>query len=703
MATREQAEQYLARALGTAQAQFREGQWEAIDALVNQRQKLLVVQRTGWGKSSVYFIATALLRTAGAGPTIIVSPLLALMRNQIEAAQRLGVRAATINSSNKEQWGQVKQQLVANLVDVLLVSPERFANDEFSEEVLLPLAQQLGMFVVDEAHCISDWGHDFRPDYRRLVNVLRRMPPNLSILGTTATANDRVIADISTQLGNVNVQRGSLMRESLSLQTTRLRNNAARLAWLAHQIPQLPGSGIVYVLTIRDALQVSLWLQINGIVADAYYGKAEGPNGEDPNVWRVQLEDRLQRNDLKVLVATTALGMGYDKPDLGFVIHYQAPGSVVGYYQQVGRAGRGIDQAFGILLAGDEDARIHEFFRRGAFPDERTVSAILGALEQADGLTERCIERSINNRSKKIEQALKYLSVENPAPVLKHEKKWVRTPVRYQLDHERISYLTEIREQEWQEIQGYIDAPQCKMQFLAEVLDDPNPHLCGKCSVCLGYPVVPEDFPHELGVNAAQFLRHSEFLLECKKQIAPGAFPEYGFNFAGAGNIPNHLRAETGRVLSRWGDAGWGKVVAEGKQAGRFGDELVEAVTEMIQQSWRPEPTPAWVTCIPSRNHPELVPDFTRRLAQRLGLPFLLVITKLRDNEQQKFQQNRYHQCSNLDGVFGVNGQLPVGPVLLVDDMVDSAWTLTVASILLRQAGCPVVLPMALAATSDGD
>lgn len=700
MATQAQAQTLLQRALAQPQARFREGQWEAIDALVNHRRKLLVVQRTGWGKSSVYFIATRLLRDAGAGPTILVSPLLALMRNQIEAAQRLGVRASTINSSNTDQWPQVIQQVRADRVDVLLVSPERFANDRFGEEVLLPLAQNLGLFVVDEAHCISDWGHDFRPDYRRLVNVLSRMPPNLPILGTTATANDRVIGDIVAQLGNVQVQRGSLMRESLALQTTRLGDQGARLAWLAHHLPQLPGSGIVYVLTQRDALQVARWLKENGISAEAYFSGATGPNGEDSNAWRELLEERLQRNQLKALVATTALGMGYDKPDLGFVVHYQSPGSIVGYYQQVGRAGRGIEHALGILLAGEEDGKIHDYFRRSAFPDARLVSGLLEALEGADGLSERDLEQRLNARHGQIGQALKYLSVENPAPVIRQDGRWVRTPVAYRLNMGNIRRLTGIREREWQDMQAYVDTASCKMEFLARVLDDPAPAPCGKCAWCLGRPVVAETFPQELGIKAAWFLRHSEFPLQCAKQIAAGAFPVYGFGF---GNIPQNLRAETGRVLSRWGDAGWGQVVEAGKQAGRFADELVEAMVQMISERWRPQPTPAWVTCIPSRKHPDLVPDFSRRLAQKLGLPFQPVIAKVRDNPPQKFQQNRYHQCNNLDGVFGIAAALPPGPALLVDDMVDSSWTLTVATILLRQAGCPAVFPVALASTSAGD
>ncbi len=349
---KQDAEKLLQDAIGNPSATFRDGQWEAIDALVNQRKKMLVVQRTGWGKSSVYFIATRLLRNQGYGPTIIVSPLLALMRNQVDAARRLGINAITINSTNQNQYQSLRHQVTSNQADCLLISPEKMANEEFVEQVLQPVLHNVGLMVVDEAHCISDWGHDFRPDYRRLLNILRQMPPNMPVLGTTATANDRVIEDVVEQLGNIEVLRGTLVRESLSLQTLTLPDQPSRLAWLAEVIPQLDGSGIVYVLTKRDAEQVRDWLVSRGIDARAYYSGVEHPDFYDKDKYREYLEDQLLSNRLKVLVATTALGMGYDKPDLTFVIHYQAPGSIVAYYQQVGRAGRGIDHSVGVLLSG---------------------------------------------------------------------------------------------------------------------------------------------------------------------------------------------------------------------------------------------------------------------------------------------------------------------------------------------------------------
>lgn len=699
-----QAQQLLQTALANPAAEFRDGQWEAIDALVNHRQKLLVVQRTGWGKSSVYFISTKIFRDRGFGPTIIVSPLLALMRNQIESAQRLGIVAETMNSTNTANWQAVTQRILNNQIDCLLISPERLANDTFIETVLQPVADRIALMVVDEAHCISDWGHDFRPDYRRIVNILRQFPANTPVLGTTATANNRVIDDIQVQLGDIQIHRGPLSRESLALQSLVLPDQASRLAWLVQVIPTLPGTGIVYTLTVRDAEQVAEWLNANGIDAKAYHGSVEDDGFENSNIYRQHLEELLLNNQLKVLVATNALGMGYDKPDLSFVMHYQAPGSIVDYYQQVGRAGRGIDHAVGVLMSGVEDQDIHEFFRDSAFPSEAQVNEILQVLEQCDGLSLRSIEEQTNLRHGQIEKVLKLLSVENPAPVLKDGSRWVRTPVHYQMDRVRIAHLTGQRVQEWEEVQGYLTDIGCKMTFLRRALDDLDSTPCGKCSSCLGHPVINTPVDAALAHRAGTFLKHAEMVIQPRKQVAPSnaeaarAFPIY--------QLPRRLGAlasQPGRVLSRWGDAGWGRNVADNKHSGSFSDELVEAMAEMIQNRWQPNPAPTWVCCVPSLNHPKLVPNFARRLAERLGLPFLDVVVKVQQNEAQKGQQNSFHQCRNLDGAFAVT-QLNHGqPVLLVDDIVDSGWTLTVIAALLQQAGSGVVYPVALASSSVKD
>ena len=689
---REQAEKLLQIAVGNSDARFRAGQWEAIDALSNRKAKLLLVQRTGWGKSAVYFVTTRIFRNAGRGPTIIVSPLLALMRNQVEAAQRLGICAASIDSSNRDDWDATIQDVIDDQIDALLITPERLANEDFRQSTLMKIADHIGLLVVDEAHCISDWGHDFRPDYRRLTNVLRMLPHNMPVLGTTATANDRVIGDIKVQLADFQIQRGPLSRRSLSLQTMRLDNQASRLAWLVQSIPQIPNSGIVYVLTKRDAEQVAFWLSRHRISVRAYHADI---NHDE----RRRLEDMLTDNEIKVLVATTALGMGYDKPDLSFVIHYQAPSSVVAYYQQVGRAGRAISSAVGILLAGSEDEQIHEYFRRTAFPPERAVEGVLDALEDSDGQSIAELQNQLNMRQSQIEKVLKVLSVEAPAPVIKVGSKWHRTATGFELDRQRIHRLSGQREREWQEFQEYVDTDDCLMEYLGRMLDDPAVGRCGKCANCMGKPVIATAVEHALEVEAVRFLRRAELPFEPRKSIRKGVLPTYGFP---NDRLGSELWASEGRILSQWGDAGWGALVAADKEAGYFRDELVHAVAEMIRERWQPDPPAKWVACVPSLRCPALVPDFARRLASTLQLPFRDVIQKVRDCPPQKQQENTFHQCRNLDGAFKVVGGVPASPVLLVDDVVDSRWTMTVLAALLRHSGSGLVYPIGLASASTG-
>jgi ATP-dependent DNA helicase RecQ len=694
MASREQALQHLRQAMASSDAGFRDGQWEAIDHIVNQRGKVLCIQRTGWGKSMVYFVAAKLMRAQGAGVTLIISPLLALMRNQIEAAQRLGLRALTVNSTNRDEWARVRHDLLDDRVDLLLISPERLANDEFVAGTLQPIAARIGLLVVDEAHCISDWGHDFRPDYRRIGQVLARLPDNIAVLATTATANRRVEQDVAAQLGaGVVCQRGPLLRDSLSLQAMRMPGPAERLAWLADQLPALPGSGIVYTLTTRDADRVAEWLQLNGIDAQAYHaGKTDDE--------RQALEQALLGNRIKCLVATTALGMGYDKPDLTFVVHYQTPGNVVAYYQQVGRAGRAIAQAHGVLLSGEEEDDINDYFRDTAFPPEWQVERILSALAEADdGMGLREIEHAVNLRPSQIEKVLKLLVVEPLSPVMRVDGAWYRTPHAFQLDRARIAHLTHQREAEWAQMKQYLAGERCLMQFLAEALDDPGAAACGRCPVCLGRPVLPVDVQRPTLIAAQRFVRHSETVLELKRQWDLGALERYRAAFGWSKqNIPLPLRGEPGRVLSRWNEPVWGEAVARGRAQGRFDDELVAAAADMIRHRWQEAAALKWVTCIPSLRHAELVPSFAQRLAEALELPFKPVLRKTRETASQRDMDNRFHQCHNLDGAFEVQAEEGLrAPVLLVDDIVDSAWTLTLAAALLREAGAGAVFPFALA------
>ena len=683
---------WLREALDSRDADFRPGQWEAIDAVVNRGGRHLLVQRTGWGKSIVYFLATRCLREDGLGPTLLVSPLLALMRNQLVQAARAGLRCETINSTNSDAWGPVLQDFVEDRVDILLISPERLANERFREEALLPTARGIGMLVVDEAHCISDWGHDFRPDYQRIVRVLQLLPQHARALATTATANNRVVDDISSQLGvGLEVHRGELVRRSLQLQTLTLPSRVARMAWLAQRLEELEGTGIVYTLTVRDAVQVAHWLQSRGFEAEAYHGRADDPE---------HLEEKLLKNEVKCLVATSALGMGFDKRDVRFVIHYQRPGSVIRYYQEVGRAGRAVDSALGILLSGQEDKDITDYFIKNAFPPEELVTAILRALESTafDGLSKRSLEKQVNARPGRIELALKWMAVRSPAPIVKRGSLWCRAPVQFSIPTSEIERLTNARHEEQRRMDDYLRHEGCLMEFMQRELDDPLAGRCGRCARCQGHALVSESFDEDVAHAAARFLTRRHLLIKPRKLWPGSALADLGFTRALA-----HPTLE-GRALSQWGEPVWGAHVRDGKHAGHLSDRLVSAVAAMLTQTWRPDPSPQWVTSVPSLRDPNLVLSAARRLAELLDLPFHDLVKKAKDTKPQKEMHNSPHQARNaLMGfeVLEIPEDCEGKPCLLVDDVVDSGWTLAVIAELLAQAGSGPVLPVAFANTSS--
>jgi ATP-dependent DNA helicase RecQ len=678
----------LLQTLAGAGAAFREHQLEAIADLVQDRARVLCVQRTGWGKSAVYFIATALLRSdpaQPAGPTLIVSPLLALMRNQIAAAQRLGIRAHTVNSTNRDAWAEISALLDADAVDLLLISPERLNNPQFRARMLPAFAERVGLLVVDEAHCISDWGHDFRPDYRRIAEMLERLPAGIGVLCTTATANDRVVADVEDQLRTGHdraplvVYRGPLGRSSLRFEVVELPGKADRLAWLATHLEDLPGSGIVYTLTKRDAEQVAAWLSAHGLAAEAYTGEIEPER-------RIAVEDRLLANDLKAVVATSALGMGYDKPDLGFVVHYQAPGSVISYYQQVGRAGRAIERAEVVLLRGAEDRRIQDFFIEQAFPRRELVDRVLDHLDAvgADGASTPELTAVVNLGRGRIDAMLKVLDVEGA--VARDGSRWVREHGGgWVYDAERYAQITELRRHEQATMASFGADGRCLMRALQEELDDPDPRDCGRCSVCAG-PRYAGPLDPGLVREAVDHLRSQPLVLEPKK-MAPDADGRMR-------KIPADATVQEGRALARLGDGGWYPVVQAGLRDGRFAGDLVEAAQRLVR-AWRP---PArYVTAVPSQRHPALVDDLARRLADALGLPFLKLVERTGERPPQREMSNAVQQAANVRGAFRIVADPPGEPCLLVDDVRLSGWTLAMVGGQLRRRGSGPVFPLTLA------
>ncbi|MFI4992064.1 MAG: RecQ family ATP-dependent DNA helicase [Solirubrobacterales bacterium] len=668
---------------GEDDSAFRAGQLEAIRDVVADRARVLCVQRTGWGKSAVYFVATALLREAGAGPTLIVSPLLALMRNQIAAAERLGLRAHTINSTNREEWDDVRERLASDTIDLLLISPERLNNPSFRESMLPLFAASVGLLVIDEAHCISDWGHDFRPDYRRVKDMLDALAPGVAVLGTTATANDRVVGDVLEQLAAPDGEpmrsyRGALARTSLRLEVLELPRPAERLAWLVEHLPALSGSGIVYTLTKRDAEQVAGFLTANGISALAY-------SGEQATDQRVATEERLLRNEVKAVVATSALGMGYDKADLAFVVHYQAPGSVVSYYQQVGRAGRGVEHADVVLLRGGEDRRIQDFFIEQAFPERQRVATVLGELEAAgeQGRTTRELMAVVNLGMGRIEAMLKILDVEGA--VRRDGTRWQAIPgADWTYDEGRYARVTALRREEQQAMAAFGADGRCLMRTLQEELDDPDAQDCGRCSVCTAprFAKPPDPALVEL---AARHLRSKPVELEVKK-MAPDATGTMR-------KIPEDVRTDPGWALARIGDGGWWPAVERGLHAGEFDDEVVVGLANLLRRAGIPV---AWITTVPSTRLGDRMVQLAARVADELGIVHAELVKRTEDRPPQRDMANSAQQAANVRRAFSIIAKPLPGTGVLLDDRCHSGWTLAMVGGQLRLAGARRVVPLVL-------
>ncbi|NHU85881.1 ATP-dependent DNA helicase RecQ [Kocuria sp. JC486] len=703
----------LLRALtGRPDATFHPGQFEAIQALVAQGRRALVVQRTGWGKSAVYFIASLLLRARGRGPTLIVSPLLALMRDQVAAAARAGVRAASISSANATEWGEILGRLDYDDVDVLLISPERLNNARFRDEQLPQLVQRMGLLVIDEAHCISDWGHDFRPDYRRIRDLIGRLPTTVPVLATTATANQRVVHDVEEQLGvglvsqdrePVLTLRGPLARESLRLGVLRLPSNTVRLAWLLEHLGEFEGSGIVYALTISAAEDTAHALREVGYQVEAYTGRTDPADRE-------RLELALKDNQVKALVATSALGMGFDKPDLGFVVHLGAPSSPVAYYQQVGRAGRATERADVLLLPGTEDREIWEYFATASMPTEAKAQAVLKELGAAERpLSVGALEARVDIKRSPLNMLLRVLAVDGAVEQV--QGGWQSTGQPWSYDAERYGRIRQARIDEQNAMLDYENKSTCRMQMLVEQLDDPQAEPCGRCDNCAG-PWYPTEVSRAASESATATLKRVGVAIDPRAQW-PVGMDRLGVPLKG--NIPPAERASEGRAVARLTDLGWGNRLREifhTDEQGRpvdqdvdqaLGRACVEVLAQWSHDGWGGAGRPAGIVAMPSLARPRLVHSLAQGLAAAGHLPYLGDLG-LVEGHPGGGGGNGAYQLAAVWGKFVVTPdlrqaleQIDGQPVLLIDDLVDSRWSLTVAARELRLAGSGPVLPFVLA------
>lgn len=685
----------LHRLVGRDDVTFRDGQFQAIEALVGGGSRVLVVQRTGWGKSAVYFVASRLQRAKGAGPALIVSPLLALMRDQIAAAERAGVRAVSMNSANAQQWDEVRAQLSADEVDVLLVSPERLNNPRFRAEQLPDLTRRCGLLVVDEAHCVSDWGHDFRPDYRRIKDLLGELPEGTPVLATTATANERVVLDVAEQLAagassEVLTIRGQLARDSLRLAVLPRAGMDHHLAWLATHLGQLEGSGIVYTLTVSAAEDVAAALGSAGHKVAAYTGRSDAEE-------RAAMEDALRRNEVKALVATSALGMGFDKPDLGFVVHLGAPSSPVAYYQQVGRAGRATERADVVLLPGHDDTAIWKHFASSSMPREDQAAAVLTALAEAGRpLSTPALETIVDIRRTRLELLLKVLDVDGA--VQRVSGGWISTGQPWVYDAERYERVAAAREAEQQHMLDYITTDDCRMAFLQRCLDDPSARDCGRCDRCAG-PWIDAEVASEALGSARSTLDRAGVDLDPRAQW-PTGMDRLGVPVKG--KIPPDEGMSAGRALARLTDLGWGPRVRELlAQDQPVPEATVKAVVRVLAEwGWRTRP--AGIVTVPSRSRSTLVASLAEQLGGIGRLPVLGTLDLVDGGPVGEPGGNSAYRLAGVWERFEVGPELRSalsglsGPVLLVDDVTHSRWTLTVAARALRRAGAEEVLPFVL-------
>lgn len=662
-------------AMAGPDARPRPDQERAVSELVDHGRRVLVVQATGWGKSAVYWAATAALRQRGAGPTLVVSPLLALMRDQIAAAERAGLRAATVNSTNVDDWADVLAALRAGDLDVLLISPERLANPAFASQ-LPGLLRACGLLVIDEAHCVSDWGFDFRPDYQRLTRTLLELTPGTPVLATTATANERVTSDVAEQLGSGTVTlRGSLARASLRLAVVPRLSALERYAWVADALRTLPGSGIVYVLTVAETERVAGFLASVGFDVAAYSGQTTD---------REVLEDRLRRNEVKALIATSALGMGYDKPDLAFCIHLGSPASPVAYYQQVGRAGRALDDALAVLVPAESDERIWDYFATAGIPDEAQVERILDVIADQPQ-TVPGIESATGIRRTRVEGLLKILAVDGSAERLREG--WLATGRPWYFDEAKWAALRRVRAAEADLMRRYAAGAGCLMEFLQQALDDPDPGPCGRCSVCTGQLPAPGTAPSAEAVQqATRFFRGLDVIVEPRKMWAAG--------------LPNRKGKITfladGRALAFADDPAWSSDLQRLWIADQPAPpELLGAMVEVLRRWSKHWQRPVAVVPTPSRRFPQLVRSVAAHLAEVGRLP-LVDAVRVTGPPPAVDAASAVRAMDLLQRTELEPGVRFDGPVLLVDDTIRTRWTSTVTAALLADAGATSVLPLAI-------
>ena len=674
----------LLRAVYGESAEFREGQYEAIESTLTKK-RTLVVQRTGWGKSLVYFISARLVREDTGGVALVVSPLLSLMDNQMSAARAVGLRCEMLNGLTRDRREEILAGMEMGEVDLVLVTPETLFADGVYERIMGKI--KVGLFVVDEAHCISDWGHDFRLEYSHLSRVVQGLPSSVPVLATTATANDRVVSDLERQLGSgVYVSRGPLARESLYIQVLRMKDKVSRYAWIVENVPKLEGSGIIYCLTRADCEHLADFLRQNGINAEAYYSRM-GKEEENQDTLR-----RFHNDEIKVLVATVKLGMGYDKGNIAFIIHYQSPSNIVSYYQQIGRAGRNIPRANIFLMSGREDEDIVNHFIDTAFPTKEECEGVINLLNRDGDLTLYQLFGRLNARQDRVRKAVEFLL--QGGYIEKSGRYYALTDLPFIYDGEHYNAITNIRRAEWTEMRTLASHKGCYLRFIVSSLDDTSASDCGHCAYCSG-----EEFDEEVSLDslrsASDYINASILTIKPRKRWSL-------YRFEGdTGSRMIESACMVGMAMSRLGDPGYGRMVKDAIDGGfLFPRVLIGRACELLGDLVKKEGI-THLCAVPSIEG-DRIEIFAKDLAEALGIEYFSPLKRIASHPQKEME-NSMRKCANAYESFTLSGERVPRGVLLIDDVVDSRWTLSVCGHLLTVGGAMCVLPFALSAESRGE
>ncbi|HAT81528.1 MAG TPA: RecQ family ATP-dependent DNA helicase [Flavobacterium sp.] len=668
--TRQEAETILQRTFKLPK--FYDEQWLTIDKIL-KGEKVLLIEKTGFGKSLCFQFPATVFN----GITVIFSPLIALMRDQVKKLTALGIAAKCINSEQTpEENTQIINDAKQGKIKILYIAPERQENSEWIEATR---QMNLTMVVVDEAHCISVWGHDFRPAFKRIINLVKLLPKGLPVLATTATATKRVELDVAQQIGNnILTIRGNLMRDNFKLFVVKVASEDEKLIWLGKNLNNLPGSGILYTGTRVDTEIYSKWFENLKISSTAYNAGLDADS-------RIAIENGLMSNKWKCIISTNALGMGIDKPDIRFIIHTQIPQSPIHYYQEIGRAGRDGQPSYIILFYNPEDRKLPEAFIEGGRPAIKKYERVINAVK-SELLGERDLMKRTNLKQNQI-RVIKADLIEQGIireVMIGKSKKYEFVPNSQPLNTKAFEELRNAKLTDLENMIEYVETDKSRMKFLCDYLGDNSNHTFTNC-----------DNTGEKKITVSVTPEWTEKLQNFREDY----FPELEVESKGS-NILN------GVASSYYGVSNVGATLHRSKyeQGGDFPDFLLKLVLKAFRKKYGQEKFDL-VVYVPPTSSGDLVKNFAIKVSQVLKFPISHNLVKARQTKEQKIFENGYLKTDNVNGAFtfttpnDINGK----SILLVDDIFDSGATLKEVGKLLTNFGAVKIAPIVIARTVGGD